>query len=647
MDSSCPSQKQALKALRAFDPEVKLLALGQTVFWDEPMKIGLRDIILDQGVSCHFTAGVHDTDYFAKLPGDHHRSRLAFRALEHNDTGTRDLWSAAAEFATLFGSETVITRDKLTQYGARLEKAREASPDILDSVTTAWGWKGVVATDPKPVIAGEVKMTGLFDTLFETLDWAIGQTIERVRSKDGDHLARATEISAIACEASAERTLGDYYASILGKINLAVAQSEPDEITRTSQLLRFNRETASLPRFELLDTFIRPETAAIARTAYDTTVDGTEMYKLARFGSFAVPFELVVPGMGRGTIRLANRGIVIMTPTPLFISIKKPVTNVYELAEVIEAKFGPECAVVGKALTLIGMLAREYSFVFHVGGSTYVKRSRALHQRLAESGINLAMRPILRVRYHTWQALGKTCCWLSVPEPLQEPFGTQELCSPSFGERYNAVRQEQMELLEKLTTLRSPLEMIRFLSAKGKGGWGVLGEKYESLRNELEEVRASVESLREQRKLIRAQWREVANHRNRLQQALGNHFRQWIFEKSPDATHLEERQRKIEELGQLDEQKRSLKAHHTQLLIDQENLVRSDRVRAAHQSRREIESEAELRRLQLIRGAIIATTGLENASNRPAAWWFPIVSPGGEWYREVLRTSEWYLEPLN
>ena len=92
----------------------KFLALGQTVFWDEPMKAGLALEASKAGVG--FIAGVHDTDYFAKVSGAKD-SRVKFKTLAHNDGTTRNLWSAAAEFSTLFGSETVVTKEELLKAG--------------------------------------------------------------------------------------------------------------------------------------------------------------------------------------------------------------------------------------------------------------------------------------------------------------------------------------------------------------------------------------------------------------------------------------------------------------------------------------------------------------------------------------------------
>ena len=64
------SLETALQQLDAVAPDIPLLALGQTIFWDETMKGAVAQALTRSGSSRRYLAGVHDTDYFAKASGE-------------------------------------------------------------------------------------------------------------------------------------------------------------------------------------------------------------------------------------------------------------------------------------------------------------------------------------------------------------------------------------------------------------------------------------------------------------------------------------------------------------------------------------------------------------------------------------------------
>ena len=127
-------------------PGAPLLALGQTPLWDEPMKA-----IIAAGAPRPIFIGIHDLDYFSRarapLPGP------AWRILPRNDGTTRDVWIAAGEISALFGAEVWPSRQALAEAGVRLDRVLPDGPrrqEMLDRLTEAWGWRGIVRNSPDP-----------------------------------------------------------------------------------------------------------------------------------------------------------------------------------------------------------------------------------------------------------------------------------------------------------------------------------------------------------------------------------------------------------------------------------------------------------------------------------------------------------------
>ncbi|HSI72340.1 MAG TPA: hypothetical protein VK934_04125 [Fimbriimonas sp.] len=644
MSSDCLSLGEALKQLDEVAPEAPFLALGQTVFWDEPMKGGFAQAARRLGSTRRFIAGIHDTDYFAKLAAGAHQPGR-FKTFPHNDTGTRGLWSAAGEFSALFGSETVITRETLLMAGSRLSAVQKARPTILDEATEAWGWRGIVSLDEHAPITADVPLHQIIKELCGTLDWALNTSLDCLAGGNRPAAEALTdELHARVCEHADERSMsvGEFYQKVARDVYDFSANSTVDlETTRTSELLRFNASTCGRPRFGLLERFVNPATRAEAAAAYDKAIAGTSMYELSKFGTGAIPFDLVIPGLGRGTIRLGTRGAVIATDKPQFLSFKKPPTSLEDLARAVEEKFGPDCAIVGKAVTLIGMLAKEFVFVFHEGASSYVSSSHRLHELLGHQ-----VNPILRIRYDAWSAMSVCCSWLRLPRPLQRPFGVEEICAPSFASRWRSVAEEQEKLLEQLGRLRRPVELIGFLDRHVGGSWNSIAGDYERLHGRLAALEKDVEEIRKERHRCYALRRELSQARTEAERRKGEHFRARIFEKEPNEGDLAERERLTHEIEEILHARTELQNQMHQLRKRQNELVKDPEIQKVHERRRGIELEAELMRLTLIREAVIASRGLQAANRRPSAWWFRLVCPDGLWFRETVDTAGYYLERL-
>lgn len=614
------------------------------------MKAGIALAAAKRKSPRKLVAGIHDTDYFAKLPSGQ-REPNQFKAVSHNDTSTKGLWSAAAEFSALFGSETVVTKEALLNAGLRLEKISKGRPAILDEATEAWGWRGIVSLDENPPISAEVSMRSLYPELYATLEWAIDTTLKSVCQPQrplararGEELLRLVKDAYEACP---EQSLSSLYEGLLSKIYDFVA-GEPVALraTRTTELLKFNPKTSTLPRFDLVNLFVSPDSAEEARNAYNEALKGAEIYGLERFGTGAIPFDLVVPGKGRGTVRIGNRAIIVMTPDPQFISIKQPLRHVQDLAQAISGKFGENCVLVGKAVSLIGMLAREFVFVFHEGASSYVKYSRKMFELLEGKGLGLKLNPILRVRLNTWDALSDCNTWIRLPEPLEGPFGTEELRAESFAARWRDVVEEQRLLRKELGLLRRPLDLIQFLEKRSSGSWHCVARQYEHLHDQLEQLEHEIAELKNHRKRCYAELRELKRQRVEAERGLGEHFRAKIFEQQPSEDDLAERQGLHHRVEEAIHAVSAKKKEIAELLEKQSAIVGAPEVRQIHEKRRSIELEAELKRLRLIRQAVITSKGLVKANDRPSAWWFPLLCPDGGWFRSAVSQAQCYLEEL-
>ena len=642
-DPNCFSLSEAVHQVGQLPDSPKLLALGQTVFWDEPMKAGLALEAAKAGVG--FIAGVHDTDYFAKVSGNKD-SKVKFKTLAHNDGSTRNLWSAAAEFSTLFGSETVVTKEELLKAGLRFDRLSRSRPGFLDEATEAWGWRGIVSTDENAPITLEVPGDNLARELCNTLRWAID---ESVTSMGDDYRENAQkfgdEMNRVFCEVAEtpNRNLAAIYRDLLKPIYSMVAGQELSfETSQTSELLRFNQTTFNLPRFEMFAKYVNHATRKEACQAYNDAVkDYPGLYELTRFGTGAIPFDLVIPGHGRGTIRLGNRGAVISTKTPQFLSYKKPLETLEELVDLIESKFGPNCAVIGKAVTLIGMLGREFTFAFHEGASSYVKASRTLHQRL-----KFNVHPILRIRYQTWDALADIETWFNLPKPFQTAFGGEAVCAPSFASRWRTVVAEQQDRLEQLGKIRKPAELLSFLDCKIGGAWSSQAKEYTEIHGKLAELSRVLDDAKKARRELYNARRATGQKWQVVQKEMGDHFRATIFEQTPSAADLAKREDFKKQLNAIKDERETIEDRYVELGTKEREAARSDAFVKVHKRRREIELESELKRLTLIREAVISSKGLENANRRPSAWWLPLVSPDGKWFDRIMETATCYWEPM-
>lgn len=624
-------RRHTLALLREQFPDSPFLALGQSVFWDEPVKAVLSQVLEQENLGGKLIAGVHDTDYFAKANLRSTEMNNEFALIPHNGGTTRDLWSAAGEISALFGSETYPTRHDFVKYGVGFERAVKAHgasrQDYLDEITEAWGWRGLVYTGSRDLIVSQLPLHEVGEGILKTLKWAFDETLKQIAvgccHDEAHRMADAIlEQCQEFCEANPDASLSDLFQSLLPQFHTLLLQKAPQhmEVAATSTLLRFTPETSHLPRFRFVNLFLDPKTSQIALNAYNSVMDGSGMYTLDRFGENALPFDVVLPERGRGTLRVTPRVLFVETKSPVAIPLESPIQNVAQLAEALNSRFGSEVTLVGKAVSLVSMLAQEFIFVFNEEGSLYVTRTKRMNDLLRDAGIELEMRPILRMKYATWDALGEANTSLKPTEHLAQTFGRKTLSAPEFAEEWKPVLEAQRAILETLTSLKKPREVMAFFGTIDfNTDWEAKLTAYESAQNLLCTLREEGEALQVQ---VNTLYAELKTVRERLSQC------------------------GLEERKPLLVQRKNLLNRVTSLKAERLSIERGERATQARNLSSDLLNEVELARVRLVRNALLTIEGLSHTSHRPSFWWFPLVDSSGGWYRRLIETTEMYTQAL-
>ncbi len=625
---------EVLEELKRTAPDAPLLALGQTIFWDEPMKLALLNALREVDSKRKLIFGVHDTDYFARL-----HARLlprnaqlfdGYALLPHNDGTTRTLWSAAGEIAQLFGSETVPTLKMFAQNGGNVERVARSCTEgrqaFVDALTEAWGWRGLVSRELAPRPVYEIPLREIAPALDALLEFGLDGTGALL--DDAESRSRACDwawqlrqrVQQIALT-QPDASLADLYVQIYPELLSALyggALPETIGFTRTTELLRFNTHTAHLPRFEFVNTFLNPAYRRACEDAYNASVQGSPIYPLEEFGEGALPFDLLIPKVGRGTILLTNRYLGVLTREPQIVRLSEPITDVQGLAQVVEQHWGERCTLVGKAITLITMLAREFVFVFNERGSPYLTRTVQMHRSLQEAGVPLQVNPLMRLTYPTWDALSEAeCVSIRLPEHLACAFGEPSVCSDVFAQRWRGVVDEQHALLKQLSQIRSPRALMGLLAEREGAAWQTRLQEYEALHARLTEtVGYWAELLRQQAHALHTERRAL----------------------------IAEIQQHPKRFGELAPRLRELKARLKRLNTERLRVANAPEAKGLHTRADKLECEAERARLELIRCAFLTCEGLPQTHARPAAWWMLLLSP--KWFQACAEGLQARLETL-
>lgn len=655
---------------------VKLLALGQTVFWDEPMKAVLRHMLDERLPDAKMLIGIHDADYFSKVPASL-KLRDGWAILPHDDGTTRDLWVATGEISRLFGSETMPTRELLVEYGVQIDKLGRDYPGgrtaFIDTVTEAWGWRGLVHVDSGTEVSCCVPLREALPHLLELLSWGFRETLESLADSDAGRgrLIADEMLEEVKAYSSSrpDASIADMFRDFLPKFYERLLGYEPGnlELTTSLELFRFNRSTSDLPRFRPVDVFLNPATRDACQAAYDAAVAGSDIYTLDRFPDGAIPFDLVIPGKGRGTICMRDGEVVIDLDEPVHIPCTACPADIHGLASMVEDQFGPNVGLVGKAVTLVLMMASEFVFILNLEGSAYIPRCRTMVAAMNRDGIDLSFHPILRIGYNTWNSLRASEATFNLPGHLAAAFGQGEITAVEFSDSWRSVVDAQERLLETIKDLSTTDELVDFLARHKGESWAERGSEYQRTSSFLRELSNKTEPMKEESIALKDLAYRIKQDVQQLEQEKGEHFRTtikplrdevWQMQQNgadEERTNLIEDRIRAHETERADFERRiaerraeALDAQNrSQDLKKQvQNLEKGPETVAAREALKAIEYEAELARAWLVRDAVLTSKGLRYAGHRPSAWWFMLVDPRLNWFKQVVETAEFSFEEI-
>lgn len=605
-----------------------LMAFGQTVLWDEPLKAVACLAVAQLAPRLTVVAGVHDTDYFSKLAGG--SGSEGFTIVPHDQGATRGVWAAIAEISSLFGAEVPLSRSELTRARVPLRRLAAQHPEgeraFYEKHTAAYGWRGVVCRAERDLVACEVPAAEVAQPLIKLLEWAQSETAQYLaHPEDREHLLTLMDAVkhdvARAAGGEPERSLSVMYAELLKAFySRLVGRACPHlDITCSCEHFRFNPDTCTHPRFDALGLFLSPRTAQACRGAYDRALAGSGIYPLDRFGPGAVPFDVVSPGRGRGTVRINGRQAVVQLPDgPVRCEAEQEIATCADLAAALCREFGPEVAVVGKAVVMPLMFCREGPMLLHEGASLYMPRTFELVQALARAGIKLDLHPVVRLSYSTWDLLSEVDVELVLARHLAAAFGAERLTGREFAGSWRQALEDAERFIRHCTEATKAQDLLGLLAQRGYLPTG-LRRRYEEVATARRRSGKRIEALRRQQRARLGRIREL---RRRLSQP--------GTERDSDDKEL--RGELCQAEGEYEAQAARIRA-----------LARSEAHQRLQRRYGAVMREIAMARLQAVSDAMRVHT-LEHANRRPSWWWFPALDPSSRWFQRVAASAEMRLE---
>ncbi len=454
--------------------------------------------------------------------------------------------------------------------------------------------------------------------------------------------------------------LSDLYQTLLPRFYALLLGSPPADfsVTASTSLFKFNRETSALPRFRFIELFLTRETRQTARAAYNKSVAGLGMYPLDEFGPGAIPFDLVIPGIGRGTIRVAPAALIVETaPAEMFIPTPTRIGTLAQLAEVTEREFGPDVALVGKAITLANMIAAEHLVVFHETASAYTSATEVMNKHLAAHGLAQTLYPVVRLEYPTWDALASmpASTMFRLPPHLAATFQAETITAPGFAARWRGVSDTCRRTLRESRELISPRGLLTYLEEHDDRCWCDLRSEYDKQLDTLKKIAVQSEILHDRVAEHQQEIKVWQMERQDLERRKGEDFErsvQPLRSGLPDTQAQMDRQTAIrahafdEPIEVIRERISATKTMLLEFKRQRRKLERSPDAVAARSRMTGIIRDAQMARLELVRAAFLTLEGLEHTQLRPSAWWLPLVDPTGAWLEAMASGTKARLEPL-
>jgi hypothetical protein len=660
--------EEVLGNLDAIAPAVPLVAFGQTALWDEPFKA-----LIAERTDRPVWVGIHDLDYFSRL-----RSPLAgpaWQIVPRNDGTHKETWIAAGEISALFGAEAGPSRQDLQEVGVPLSKLLpDAEPQrtaALDAMTESWGWRGIVQNTETPGVIADLTAREVAPSLRELITWGFDRTEQLIADRVGKESVRAERqswldaIDGFIAE-QPEAPLCELYRRLFARAYVDILGQVPDnvEMTCTRHLLQFNRRTARRRRFAFARNFLGGRLAKLSRAAYDEAVSDSAINPLADAGEHATPFDVYVPGRGRGTLHIAHDHVRIDLPDAVTLGLSKRLRSVTALAALLEERFGPDICLVGKAMVLPTMLCAEGVMMLTETGSAYIPHTRQMLAILEREGAAPALHPILRLRLNPWNALRATRVRLKLPLHLAHAFEQETICASEFARRWRRVAKERRKILSKLGTMTSPSEFVTYLGHEEHSGWFKRLERNAEANDVLLDVQRRVDTLRHRAMNLRMKEDELQEQLRAGERRRGDFNRKTLRPLKrklealpPDAAQRKEREERYAAASEKGDALlmalEGLRTERSQLVSERKAIgrqiraiERSPEAQAARRVQHEVAEEGMKARLALATHSLLTVQGLVHGDARPSAWWPSAVDPSGKWLARIRRGARCWIEPF-